>query len=84
MRRMAGDNEGGCAFFLGNRYIIYRPKFEEHVLYIRTCGVRSVDVKSTEVNAEKGLKTRRFQELVFFLLLDFFVYGLLLPSKIEG
>ena len=28
-----------------------------------TCGVRSVDVKSTEVNTEKGLKTRHFREL---------------------
>ena len=28
-----------------------------------TCRVRSLDVKSTEVNTEKGLKTRCFREL---------------------
>lgn len=28
-----------------------------------TCGVRSLDVKSTEVNTEKGLKARHFREL---------------------
>ncbi|MCM1398308.1 MAG: hypothetical protein NC225_02370 [Clostridium sp.] len=32
MRRMAEDNEGGFALFLGNRYIICRPKFEEYLL----------------------------------------------------
>ena len=34
MRRMAEDNEGGFALFLGNRYIICRPKFEEYLLQI--------------------------------------------------
>lgn len=28
-----------------------------------TCGVRSLDVKSTEVNTKKILKTRHFREL---------------------
>lgn len=32
MRRMAEDNEGGFALFLGNRYLICRPKFEEYLL----------------------------------------------------
>ena len=50
-----------------------------------TCGVRSVDVKSTEVNTEKGLKTRHFRELgVLFRLSDFFVLGCLQPGEIEG
>ena len=34
MRRMAEDNEGVFALFLGNRYIIYRPKFEEYLLKV--------------------------------------------------
>ena len=34
MRRMAEDNEGGFALFLGNRYIICRPKFEEYLLKV--------------------------------------------------
>lgn len=36
--------------------------------------MRSIAVKSTEVNTEKGLKTRRFRELgVLFRLSDFFI-----------
>ena len=47
--------------------------------------VRSLDVKSTEVNTEKGLKTRHFRELgVLFRLSDFFVLGCLQPGIIEG
>lgn len=34
MRRMAEDNEGGFALFLGNRYLICRPKFEEYLLKV--------------------------------------------------
>ena len=34
MRRMAEDNEGGFALFLGNRYLICRPKFEEYLLQL--------------------------------------------------
>lgn len=34
IRRMAEDNEGGFALFLGNRYIICRPKFEEYLLKV--------------------------------------------------
>ena len=50
-----------------------------------TCRVRSLDVKSTEVNTEKGLKTRHFRELgVLFQLSDFFVLERLLPGEIEG
>lgn len=30
---------------------------------IEPCGDGSIDVKSTELNIEKGLKTRRFKEL---------------------
>jgi len=37
--------------------------FERTISQEETCRVRSVDVKSTEVNTEKGLKTRRFREL---------------------
>ena len=33
------------------------------VVLIITCGDGSVDVKSTEMNIEKGLKIRRFREL---------------------
>lgn len=47
--------------------------------------MRSLDVKSTEVNTEKGLKTRHFRELgVLFQLSDFFVLERLLPGEIEG
>lgn len=36
------------------------------------CGVRSIDVESTELNTEKGLKIKHFRELeVFFRLSDF-------------
>lgn len=31
MRRMAEDNEGEFSLFMGNRYLICRPKFEEHL-----------------------------------------------------
>lgn len=34
MRRMAEDNEGGFALFLGNRYLICRPKFEKYLLQL--------------------------------------------------
>lgn len=34
MRRMAEDNKGGFALFLGNRYLICRPKFEEYLLKV--------------------------------------------------
>ncbi len=34
MRRMAEENEGGFALFMGNRYIICRPKFEEYLLQL--------------------------------------------------
>ena len=34
MRRIAEDNEGGFALFLGNRYLICRPKFEEYLLQL--------------------------------------------------
>lgn len=47
--------------------------------------MRSIAVKSTEMNTEKSVKTRHFRELeVFFRLSDFFVMGDLLPRKIEG
>ncbi len=54
---------------------------EEH----SPCRVRSLDVKNTKVNTEKGLKTRHFRELgVLFRLSDFFVLGCLQPGIIEG
>jgi hypothetical protein len=54
-----------------------------YALYARR--VRSLDVKSTEVNTEKGLKTRHFRELgVLFRLSDFFVLGCLQPGRNEG
>ena len=31
MRRMAEDNEGGFTLWLGNRFLIYRPAFEEYL-----------------------------------------------------
>lgn len=31
MRRLAEDNKGSFAIFLGNRYLIVRPKFEEYI-----------------------------------------------------
>lgn len=31
MRRMAEDNEGEFSLFMGNRYLICRPKFEEYL-----------------------------------------------------
>ena len=34
MRRVAEDNEGEFALFMGNRYLICRPKFEEYLLGI--------------------------------------------------
>ena len=41
-----------------------------------TCGVRSIVVKSTELNTEKGLKIKHFREMeVFFRLSDFCVLG---------
>lgn len=47
--------------------------------------VRSIAVKSTEVNTEKGLKTRRFRELgVLFRLSDFFILGCLQQREIKG
>ena len=47
--------------------------------------VRSIAVKSTELNTEKGLKIKDFRELeVFFRLSDFFVLGCLQPGIIEG
>lgn len=52
---------------------MYKDIFSRISTY-ESCGVRSVDVKSTEVNTEKGLKTRHFRELeVFFRLSDFFI-----------
>jgi len=57
-----------------------------HCLYLLDARrVRSLDVKSTEVNTEKGLKTRHFRELgVLFRLSDFFVLGIWQPNKTEG
>ena len=44
-----------------------------HIL-LDTCRVRSIAVKSTELNTEKGLKIKDFRELeVFFRLSDFFI-----------
>ena len=52
---------------------------------IKPCGDGSFDVKSTELNTEKGLKTRHFRELeVFFRLSDFFVFGGCCPGENEG
>jgi len=31
MRRLAENNDGEFALFVGNRYLICRPKFEEYV-----------------------------------------------------
>jgi len=31
MRRMAEDNEGEFSLFMGNRYLICRPKIEEYI-----------------------------------------------------
>lgn len=31
MRRLAEDNKGSFAIFMGNRYLIVRPKFEEYI-----------------------------------------------------
>lgn len=31
MRRMAEDNEGEFSLFMGNRYLICRPKLEEYL-----------------------------------------------------
>lgn len=41
-----------------NMFIVKR-----HIPMNRACGVRSLDVKSTEVNTKKILKTRHFREL---------------------
>jgi len=35
---------------------------------LKPCGVRSLDVKSTEVNTEKGLKTRHLQAKVYWFV----------------
>lgn len=43
-----------------------------YVSEYKSCGVRSIDVESTELNTEKGLKIKHFRELeVFFRLSDF-------------
>ena len=50
-----------------------------------TCGVRSIAVKSSEVNTEKGLKTRHFRQLeVLFRLSDFLGSWYLLPGEKIG
>ena len=52
---------------------------------LMACGVRSIAVKSSEVNTEKGLKTRHFRELeVLFRLSDFLVSWYLLPGEKIG
>ena len=63
-----------------NMFIVKR-----HIPMNRAFGMRSLDVKSTEVNTKKVLKTRHFRELgVLFRLSDFFVSRCLLPGKSKG
>lgn len=41
LRRMAEDNEGSFSVYMGNRYLIIRPRFEEYLIGMAEKGVLS-------------------------------------------
>ena len=41
MRRLAENNDGEFALFVGNRYLICRPKFEEYLQKLMEKSVRA-------------------------------------------
>lgn len=44
MRRLAENNDGEFALFVGNRYLICRPKFEEYLQKLMKNPVRTDEV----------------------------------------
>ena len=60
MRRLAENNDGEFALFVGNRYLICRPKFEEYLQKLMKNPVRTDEViENNYQNIEDDLVTKR-------------------------
>lgn len=60
MRRLAENNDGEFALFVGNRYLICRSKFEEYLQKLMKNPVRTDEViENNYQNIEDDLVTKR-------------------------